>query len=546
MNDVWREWEGLIIDGRFRLQEYLGSSEYSAVFRTSRGGGSSEKAVIKLVPSTSADAEGHLERWEGAARLRHPHLVRLFDTGVYRLPEATLLYVVMEYAEENLAQVLPQRPLSRAETLDLLPPIVSALVYLHEAGLTHGHVRPSNIMIVNEALKISSDGISRAHAANQTEPAAANPMPRAAFQQVSPYDPPEARNGEKSPAGDIWSLGMTLVEAVTQRLPVVSSPRGGFAQQNSSRLGLNARDVYSRASFSAVLEAGDPSVPEGMSPLFAEIARNCLRYDPQHRWTAAEIADRLGNVIPDAPASSRDEGVLAAVASAGEAPARRLEAAPEASLPSPTDTIRNMPANVTPPNLSGTYVESERSERRRFGLPAAVVLLALAAAGLVAGRKLAPLWQKGSPTVSAPAKTESQPTRTKREPAAPGNSAPPAGAAAGNANTEGSAAPATGESAAANVLEQALPDVSRKALNSIQGTVRVEVKVHVNPSGNVSEAQFDTRGPSTYFADKALQAARRWRFTPAESSGHTTSSDWLIRFEFRSSGTQVSPRQIAH
>jgi outer membrane biosynthesis protein TonB len=55
----------------------------------------------------------------------------------------------------------------------------------------------------------------------------------------------------------------------------------------------------------------------------------------------------------------------------------------------------------------------------------------------------------------------------------------------------------------------------------------------VDSSGNVSAAEFDSRGPSNYFAQAALTASRRWRFTPA-------SSEWVLRFEFSRAGLQVS------
>jgi TonB family protein len=107
-----------------------------------------------------------------------------------------------------------------------------------------------------------------------------------------------------------------------------------------------------------------------------------------------------------------------------------------------------------------------------------------------------------------------------------------------NATKPSAASPAHGE-----VLDQVLPDVSEKARGTIQGKVRVTVRVHVEPGGNVSQAELDAPGPSKYFADLALQAARRWEFTAPEVNGHSAPSDWLIRFEFSQSGTQAFPRQ---
>jgi len=95
------------------------------------------------------------------------------------------------------------------------------------------------------------------------------------------------------------------------------------------------------------------------------------------------------------------------------------------------------------------------------------------------------------------------------------------------------------------VLDQVLPKPAPKALDTIQGTVRVVVKVQVAPSGNVSDAELDSPGPSKYFADLCTKAARQWQFSGAESEGHGIPSAWLIRFEFSPSGVRAFPQQTA-
>jgi TonB family protein len=90
-----------------------------------------------------------------------------------------------------------------------------------------------------------------------------------------------------------------------------------------------------------------------------------------------------------------------------------------------------------------------------------------------------------------------------------------------------------------------LPEVSEKALATIHGVVRVGVRVKVDPTGNVSGATLDSAGPSPYFADLAMKAARRWQFTSPESDGHSIPSEWLIRFHFTPSGAKAIPTQTA-
>jgi len=91
-----------------------------------------------------------------------------------------------------------------------------------------------------------------------------------------------------------------------------------------------------------------------------------------------------------------------------------------------------------------------------------------------------------------------------------------------------------------------LPDVSEKARQTIKGKVRVSVRVHVDPSGNVTQAELDTPTASRYFADLALQAARRWEFSSPELDGHSVASEWVLRFEFTPTDTKASSHQVTH
>ena len=95
------------------------------------------------------------------------------------------------------------------------------------------------------------------------------------------------------------------------------------------------------------------------------------------------------------------------------------------------------------------------------------------------------------------------------------------------------------------VLDQVLPQASEKALATITGTVRVTVLLHVDAAGSVSEAEFDSPGPSQYFANLAMTAAKRWSFTSPEVDGRSLASEWRVRFEFKPSGVEAFPKQIA-
>jgi TonB family protein len=74
--------------------------------------------------------------------------------------------------------------------------------------------------------------------------------------------------------------------------------------------------------------------------------------------------------------------------------------------------------------------------------------------------------------------------------------------------------------------------------------VHVAVKVHVDAAGNVSDATLDPGGPSRYFADLSLKAARQWVFTPPEADGKSVPSDWKIQFRYTRSGVQMNSEQL--
>ncbi len=88
-----------------------------------------------------------------------------------------------------------------------------------------------------------------------------------------------------------------------------------------------------------------------------------------------------------------------------------------------------------------------------------------------------------------------------------------------------------------------VPEVPRRARNTIQGKVKVRVRVQVDASGNVVSAVLDSRGPSKYFARLALDAAQGWKFTPAQAQGQFVASEWILRFAFSRSDTNVVPKQ---
>jgi TonB family protein len=93
------------------------------------------------------------------------------------------------------------------------------------------------------------------------------------------------------------------------------------------------------------------------------------------------------------------------------------------------------------------------------------------------------------------------------------------------------------------VAQQVMPDVPEKAIRTIQGKVKVSIQLNVDPSGAVSDASIASQGPSKYFANLALEAAKSWKFMPPQANGQGIASVWVLHFDFRQSGVDVTPTE---
>src|SRR5262249_12278756 len=169
MSEAWKQWEGHVVDSKFQLKRFLGGSEQSAVFLTEDPERDLQPVAIKLIDDQE-NADLHLARWGLAQGLSHPHLIRILRTGRSSLGSREVIFALMEYAEENLAQILPERPLTPPEAREMQKPALDALAYVHRQGFVHGRLKPANVLAVNDQLKLSSDGLCRSVEKLSTQP----------------------------------------------------------------------------------------------------------------------------------------------------------------------------------------------------------------------------------------------------------------------------------------------------------------------------------------------------------------------------------------
>jgi len=564
-------WEGLTVDGRFPLLEWLGGWADRCVFLTVRQ--STHTANIKLIQASGVDADACVAKWEAAKMLPHPCLVEMMETGRCRLNDTDVAYVVTEKADTFLSGMVPRKALEPAKVKEILLPVVDALAFVHEKGFVHGSVKPSSIALIGEEWKLSSDEMAR-----NAEPVTLN-------RDLDTYDAPEVGGGRLTAAADMWSLGMIVVEACSQRTPVWD------------------RNV-----------AGDLGVPDWLPQPFREIARGCVRWDPSARISITEVKDLLARTavpaaVPSAagtrgPEVSRDAAAGVAIATEpvvstlSERVAAVRAAEPDELRPAPRASFAGETDELTPRSsrlFADIADEEEHSSRTGPVLFALLVLLVI---GVVVGlrykgriwpliaKQNAPASIQQTPQTEAPQNpagaakpdqgptpsgiqsppqesqatgtgtaSQSQPTQpatAKPSQAAPETPSPADSAEAKTQPEPDKEEPAPKEATPAPrvmnakgaVLKRVLPSVAPGAVQSMRRPVQVDVRVSVNSNGAVSSAQSVTQSRGNYWARVSQQAAEEWKFKAPISQGHAQDSYWMLLFQYSRGKTDVVAKQL--
>jgi serine/threonine-protein kinase len=505
--EVWTQWESRVVNGIFPLRRFLGGSNRSAVFLTEYKAQNLADVAIKFVPAETLQTQAQqLVQWGAAATLSHPHLLRIFDVGRCQFGGREFLFLVMEYAEQTLAQILPQRALSPDEVREMLLPTLDALAFLHRNNMVHGELKPSNFLVVNDQLKLASDTVRPT--SNSTT----------GILTTSLYDPPELKDGVISTAGDIWALGITLVEALTQRTPAWLDERSETA-----------------------------SLPAGFPAPFVDTVRRCLNRTPANRPTVIELEAQYkpapqAHLVPPPQPPARE---APREATPQQNPPKRhvllpiiatvllISAAVWVGLRfftkysnSPQSTSDSSQAQLQLP--AGPAAEAGAGAGPATGAapdPAAAAALATGAAPGPAAAAPAPVRAALAPAAPAPA--ASSPIATNAEPRSKLSSP------VSRQPDQPSLPPAA---TSASVLRQVSPDVPQAIRDKIRGHINVTVRLLVDPSGDVVGEFLEHPGPSRYFARVAGDAAGEWKFAPADTQA---SRVWLLHFEFVREGVTV-------
>jgi eukaryotic-like serine/threonine-protein kinase len=359
--------EGQALDGRYQLGSLLGVGGMARVYLASDRVLERQVAVKVLSPPYAQDpvfVERFRREARSAARLSHPNIVAVFDSG----SDADQHYLVMEYvAGQSLAELLGrQGRLAPRRAAELAVEVCAALAAAHAQGLVHRDVKPANVLVGDDGqVKVTDFGIVKA-AATATLTGTGTVLGTAAY-----LSPEQAQGGPVDARSDLYSLGCVLYELLCGTPPFGSGV-------DSPPVAVATRHLHQ-----------PPEPPSAhnrqVDPGLDAVVLTALAKDPALRHQSAiELQDALKGVLAGEAVAAGPVGFPAA-------------AAPSEPLVGRPGRTGVLPAAMGPAGRGSGW---RRSGWPRWALPVAGLALGI---GLVA----AVLWPDGG---STPTRREAGPT----------------------------------------------------------------------------------------------------------------------------------------
>ena len=210
-----------LIGDRYQLGNSIGTGGMSDVYvatDTLLG----REVAVKMLKIDMARDENFRERFrkeaQNSARLNHPNIVAVYDTGETVVEGISIPYIVMEHVKgRNLRDIVREEgPLRPEEAAALLYPVTLALQASHDSGIIHRDVKPANIMVTSTGeVKVMDFGIARA----LDDSTAAMTQTSAVIGTAQYLSPEQARGKSADNRSDIYALGCVMYEAVTGTPP---------------------------------------------------------------------------------------------------------------------------------------------------------------------------------------------------------------------------------------------------------------------------------------------------------------------------------------
>jgi serine/threonine protein kinase/tetratricopeptide (TPR) repeat protein len=280
---------GKVIDGKYRIDALQGSGGMGAVYRATQV--QLERTVaLKVVRgdfiSDAVVAERFKREALAVARLKHPHIVTIYDFG---LMDEGGAYLVMEFLEGQTlrAEIQKRERLPVGPAVELMRQVCSAVHAAHVEGVIHRDLKPDNIFLERGrdgslVVKILDFGVAKLRQ-NTSELKGQAELTMSGMMLGTPiYMSPEQCQGEPlDPRSDIYSLGCVFYEMLAGRPPFVGSTATQLIIKHAS------------------VEPKPPSAYAPGLPYDLEaVVLRALAKAPEDRFqTAADFGDALGEIF---------------------------------------------------------------------------------------------------------------------------------------------------------------------------------------------------------------------------------------------------------
>jgi serine/threonine-protein kinase len=371
-----------VISDRYELGDRLGSGGMSTVYAATDKV-LERQVAVKILAEHLSDDDKFVARFRrealAVARLIHPNIVQVYDTGV----DQHRHYIVMEYVEgRSVAQLLQRKgQLGSEVSVSIGVQACAGLEYAHRQGIIHRDVKPGNLMVIGGpagrptrggsahepptdemTVKLTDFGIARA--AEQTRLTQVGSVVGTAAYLA----PEQARGEETTPAADVYALGVVVYQMLTARLPWEGSTLAELATRRESE------DPLPPTSY-------DSTVPETLSTAVLRALEGEVenRYSSAKDLSAALRAGLSGREPPE-PVDSMPTRAMAAGAAATAA-TRAMTDSPDIATP-----VAPEPVYVPPPRAREAVAEApaKRSAGSRLMRGLGVLLLIGVLAAVIA------------------------------------------------------------------------------------------------------------------------------------------------------------------
>ncbi|XP_021292241.1 mitogen-activated protein kinase kinase 9 [Herrania umbratica] len=206
-------------------------------------------------------------------RTDSPHIVRCY--GTYVKPSGDVA-ILMEYMDAGTLDTLlrSRGTFSETELAHITRQILKGLTYLHAHKIIHRDLKPSNLLVnKNMEVKIADFGVSKIMS-RRLDPCNSY-VGTCAYMSPERFDPDAHGGNYDGYLGDIWSLGLTLMELYVGHFPFLSpGQRPDWA-----------------TLMCAICFGDPPTLPQGTSDEFRSFIECCLQKESSKRWTASQLLD---------------------------------------------------------------------------------------------------------------------------------------------------------------------------------------------------------------------------------------------------------------